>query len=182
MDPKFVTPLLLTAVVVFFMYRRVRRNFGRQLVSERRLKFRMIVLALVGALILIGSLQQPLVLGALAGGVAAGIGLAMIGLHHTKFEATSEGRFYIPHTYTGLLVTALFLGRLCYRLVVVYQQAQAATPEDQDPLATLQRNPLTVVVFALLIGYYICFYWGILRRSRLLAIPPAATPVPTPSA
>jgi len=108
MDPKFVTPLLLAAVVVFFVYRRVRRNFGRQLVSERRLKFRVIVLALVGALILIGSLQHPLVLGALAGGVAAGIGLAMIGLHHTKFEASSEGRFYIPHTYTGLLVTALF--------------------------------------------------------------------------
>jgi hypothetical protein len=179
MDPKLVTPWLVAAFVIFMVYRRVRRNFGRQLVGEGRLKFRIIVLAVIGALILVGSLRHPLVLGALAGGIVGGIGLAMIGLHHTKFEVSSEGRFYIPHTYTGLLVTALFLGRLGFRLAVVYQHAQSPMPEDQNPFATFQ-HPLTVVVFGLLIGYYVFFNLGVLRRSRLLVIPPAATPAPAP--
>ena len=52
MDPKLVTPWLLTAFVIFMVYRRVRRNFGRQRVSEGRLKARMIILAVVGGLIL----------------------------------------------------------------------------------------------------------------------------------
>ena len=182
MDPKLVTPWLLTAFVIFMVYRRVRRNFGRQRVSEGRLKARMIILAVVGGLILFGSLQHPLVLAALAGGAVGGVGLAMIGLHHTKFEATSEGRFYIPHTYTGLLVTALFLGRICYRLIVIYQQSRAEAGQDQNPLAYLQRSPLTMVVFGLLIGYYVFFNLGVLRRSRELLVPPAATAEPAPTA
>jgi cytochrome b561 len=186
MDPKLVTPWLLTAFILFMVYRRVRRNFGRQRVSERRLKIRIIILSVIGLLILVSSLLHPVVLGALAGGVVGGIALAMIGLHHTQFEATSEGRFYVPHTYTGLVVTALFLGRLCYRLMVVYPRMHAAAQEDQNPFTSFQRSPLTVVVFGLLIGYYIYFNLGVLRRSQLLVIPPAATPTaaptPTPSA
>jgi cytochrome bd-type quinol oxidase subunit 2 len=185
MDPKLLTPWLLTAFVIFIVYRRVRRNFGRQRVSEVRLKLRAVVLAVIGALILIGSVSHPLMLGALAGGVVAGIGLAMVGLHHTQFEATTEGRFYIPHTYTGLLVTGLFLGRICYRFILVYQQAQAGVAQDQDPFAYLQHSPVTTLVFGLLIGYYIFFNVGILRRSQQLVVPPAApaapATAPTPS-
>jgi len=121
----------------FLVYRRVRRNFGRQLVSERRLKFRVIVLALVGALILIGSLQHPLCSGPwrrCGSRYRAGDDR----LHHTKFEASSEG----PSIFRTLILVCWLRavsGRLCYRLVVVYQQAQAATPEDKTA-ATLQRN------------------------------------------
>ncbi|MGA3156108.1 MAG: DUF1453 domain-containing protein [Steroidobacteraceae bacterium] len=179
MDPKLITPWLVTAFVVFIVYRRVRRNFGRQRLSEGRLKFRIIVLSVIGVLILIASIRNPLMIGALAGGIVGGIAIAMIGLHHTQFEATSEGRFYVPHTYTGLVVTALFLGRMCYRLMVIYPQMHAAAQENQNPLASLQRSPLTVLVFGLLIGYYIYFNLGVLRRSQLLIVPPAATPSPT---
>jgi hypothetical protein len=178
MDPKLVTPWLFTALVIFIVYRRVRRNFGRQRVSEVRLKLRAIILAVIGALILIGSVSHPLMLGALAGGVVAGIGLAMLGLHHTQFEATTEGRFYIPHTYTGLLVTALFLGRICYRFVLIYQQAQAGVAQEQNPLAYLQHSSITSLVFGLLIGYYIFFNLGVLRRSQQLTVPPAAPAAP----
>jgi cytochrome b561 len=176
MDPKLVTPWIVTALVFFALYRRVRRNFGRQRVSEGRLKFRIVILSVIGALILFTSLLHPLVLAALAAGVLGGVGLGMIGLRHTKFEASSEGRFYTPHTYMGLLVTALFVARLGYRLIAVYQHAQAATPEDPNPLATLQHNPLTVIVFGLLVGYYVFFNLGVLRRGRLLPLPATATP------
>jgi len=184
MDPRTVTPWLLTAFVIFMVYRRVRRNFGRQAVNEGRLKFRIGLLAVVGLVFLLGTALHPVLLGALVAGAAGGLVLAMIGLHHTQFEATSEGRFYIPHTYTGLVVTALFLGRLCYRLLVLYPQMHAAAQEDANPFASLQRSPLTVVVFGLLIGYYIYFNVGVLRRSRDLVVPPAAPPAtePTPAA
>jgi hypothetical protein len=182
MDPKLVTPWVIAAFVVFVVYRRARRNFGRQRVSEGRLKFRIILLGVIGALILVASIRHPLMIGALAGGVVVGIALAMIGLQHTQFEATGEGRFYVPHTYTGLVVMALFLGRLCYRLMVNYPQMQAAAQEDQNPFANLQRTPLTVVMFGLLIGYYIYFNLGVLRRSQRLIVPPTATPGPAPTA
>jgi hypothetical protein len=179
MDPKLVTPWILAAFVVLMMYRRIRRNFGRQRVSEGRLKFRVVLLSVVGALILFASAFHPIVLAALLGGAVAGVALALVGLRHTQFEATSEGRFYIPHTYTGLVVTALFIGRVGYRLLVNYQQMQAGAQADQNPFASLQRNPLTAVVFGLLIGYYIYFSLSVLRRSRLLVLP--ATAVSTPA-
>jgi hypothetical protein len=183
MDPKLITPWLITALVIFAVYRRVRRNFGRQRVSEGRLKFRIGLLAVIGALLLVISLRFPLSLAALAGGAIAGIGLAMVGLQHTKFENTSDGRFYIPHTYTGLVVTALFLGRMCYRLLVVYPQMRAAAAEDQSPLGGLQHSPLSAAVFGLLIGYYIFFNLGVLRRSQLAPLQPGpSAPEPTPSA
>ena len=75
-------------------------------------------------------------------------------------------------------MTALFLGRICYRLIVIYQQSRAEAGQDQNPLAYLQRSPLTMVVFGLLIGYYVFFNLGVLRRSRELLVPPAATAEP----
>jgi hypothetical protein len=63
--------------------------------------------------------------------------------------------------------------------MVIYPQMHAAAQENQNPLASLQRSPLTVLVFGLLIGYYIYFNLGVLRRSQLLIVPPAATPSPT---
>jgi cytochrome b561 len=134
-------------------------------------------------LLLFFSLAFPPALAAMAGGAIAGIALAMVGLHHTKFENTREGRFYIPHTYTGLVVTALFLGRMCYRLLVIYPQMRAAATDDQSPMGNLQHSPLNALVFGLLIGYYIYFNVGVLRRSQLAPLEPApSAPESTTSA
>lgn len=166
MNPQFVTTALLAGFVTWVVYRRVRRNFGRQPLSAPRLYIRTAILAVIGALMLVASVRNLDLLGALAAGAAGGAVLGYFGLRHTTFEATAEGRFYTPHTYFGLLVTGLLLGRLLYRFLTVYQDAQAVVQPGQSPFASFQRSPLTLGIFGLLIGYYLVFNVGVLRKVR----------------
>ncbi len=175
MDLRLLTPVLLGAVLLWAVYRRVRRNFGRQAVNGARLQWRVALLAVISALILFGSARSPALLGALVAGVAAGAALGLVGLRHTQFEATPQGRFYTPHTYLGVAVTALFLGRLLYRVLALYLDTQTALQPNQDPLAAYQKSPLTLAIFGVLIGYYLVFNVGVLRKSRDLLVAPEST-------
>lgn len=177
MDPKLLTPILVGALLVWAVARRLRRNFGRQPLQPARLWLRIGILTLVGALLLATSATRDArMLGALAGGLACGLGLGYLGLRHTRFEVTPQGRFYTPHTYIGLAVTLLFVGRLVYRFLYLANGANGALTGDAPAAAAYQRSPLTVGMFAVLIGYYVLFYAGVLFRTRDAALP-AANPV-----
>src|SRR5215469_3241051 len=126
---------------------------------------------LIGALILVTSLRDLQLFGAMAAGLAGGVALAWYGLKHTQFEVTPQGRFYTPHTYIGALVSALFLGRIAYRFIVLYSTAHAVAAADSNPFAVYQRSPLTLAIFGVLVGYYVAYYAGILARNRVLAVP-----------
>jgi hypothetical protein len=178
MDPKLVTPILIGALVVWGVLRRARRSFGRQPVQVARMLFRIVILTLVGGLIVAtGVTRNPQGLEALLGGAACGAALAYLGLRHTRFEVTPEGRFYTPHTYIGLAVMALFLGRLLYRMLYLYGTG-ASAGADPNLAATYQRNPLTLGIFAVLIAYYVLFYVGVLLRTRPGAPPASASASP----
>ena len=173
MDNQVIAPLLVSLLIGWSIYRRARRSFGPQLVRPTRIWIRTAVLALVGALALLASAANATLLKATAGGLAGGIALAVVGLRHTKFEATREGRFYTPHTYIGLFVSALFVARIAFRVMSVYLVPRAiAAPES--PLEQVQRNPLTLAIFGVLAGYYVAFNLGVLRYSRNLPLAEAA--------
>ncbi len=175
MDPKILTPILIGALLVWAIARRLRRTFGRQPLQPARLWLRVGILTLLGALVVATSVTRDArMLGALAGGLACGLGLGYLGLRHTRFEVTPQGRFYTPHTYIGLAVTLLFVGRLVYRFL--YLANGADFTGDAHGAAAYQRSPLTVGIFAVLIGYYVLFYAGVLFRTRDAALP-AANPV-----
>jgi hypothetical protein len=174
MDPKLITPIFFAVFIAWVLYRRVRRNIGRQRVSPVRMQWRMGILGVVGALILFASLRDIILFGAMIAGIAGGVALGWFGLRYTKFETTAEGNFYTPHTYIGLLVSALLLGRILYRFIVVYPVMHAATQEDANPFAAYQKSPLTLAIFGIVIGYYLAYYAGVLIESRRLA----ALPVP----
>ena len=61
-------------------------------------------------------------------------------LRHTEFEATPQGYFYTPHLYIGIAVTALFIGRMLYRMVLVYGMGGAAT-SGSGPMAARTTIP-----------------------------------------
>jgi hypothetical protein len=168
-DPKLIAPLVTGVFVAWILYRRLGRLFGRQAVNVRRLKVRVGILCGVGALFLVSIGHDVTLVGALVAGVAAGAILGYFGLRHTQFEATPEGRFYTPHTYFGLLVTVLVLGRVLYRLLNLYANGGGVAP-NPDPLAEYHRSPLTLTLFGLLIGYYVYFNVGVLRLSSQLAV------------
>ena len=169
MDPKLVTPMLVAAFVAWAIYRRVRRNIGRQRVSPTRMRTRMILLGVIGAMVLFTSARNVELFGAMAAGLAGGVALARLGLKHTQFETTPQGNFYTPHTYIGLFVSVLLLGRIAYRFMIVYPAMQAAQQVNANPFGAYQKSPLTLAIFGIVVGYYIAYYGGVLAWSRAAA-------------
>jgi hypothetical protein len=165
-DQKAITFLLGAVFVAWAIYRRIRRNIGRQPVRPRRMQVRIVILALAALLVSTRSLHSPELGGALLAGLLGGAALGFIGLRHTKFESTEEGSFYTPHTYIGVSVSALLLARLAYRFVALYPAAQAAAQADADPFASYQKSPLTLAIFGIVVGYYVLYYAGILMKAR----------------
>jgi len=179
MDPKLVTPILIAALVVWTIVRRVRRTFGRQPVQLGRIWVRIGLLTLAAGLLVATSVPRGAeTLEALIAGLACGAVLAYFGLRHTRFEVTPQGRFYTPHTYIGLAVTLLFLGRLAYRFLYFGTGANAMFGSDPSAAVAYQRSPLTLGIFAVLVGYYVLFYAGVLLRTRTseLPVPDPASP------
>lgn len=170
MDPRLVTPYLIAALVIWGVYRRMRRSFGRQRVRDARMWLRVGILAVVTALAAVSIARDIDVLGALVAGIAGGAVLGYFGLKYTKFEITADGRFYTPHSYFGLAVTALFLGRLVYRFLGVYNGVVPPAAAGHSLAATYQRSPLTLAIFGALVGYYVLYYVGVLQRTK----PPAS--------
>jgi hypothetical protein len=177
MDQKQITWVLTIALVGFAIYRRVRRTIGRQPYQPGRMQVRMVVLGIIGAIALLFSFRDVEVGGAMVAGLVGGAALGLFGLRHTKFETTPQGQFYTPHTYIGLFVTLLFLGRLAYRFLVVLPSMQAAAQMNENPYASFQKSPLTMAIFGIVIGYYIAYYGAVIREMRKQATlaPPADT-------
>jgi len=167
------------AVLVFLsLYRRFRRLFGRQRINPGGLRVRIGLLLAIGALLLLRGSHDAMSALAVAGGLAGGVLLALVGLRLTRFEHTPQGSFHTPHGGIGLLLSALLVGRLAWRGLAVWPSFQAAQSAGTSPLAVLQRNPLTSAIFALLIGYYLAYSIGILLqagRASATGAPPPPT-------
>src|ERR1700753_3894138 len=107
-----LVPILLGAFIVWRFYSRIRRMVMRQKLSKVRPWITVCVFPILLVLFALASLAHPLPLVALAGGVAAGIGLGTLGLRLTKFETTPEGMFYTPNAHLGIALSALLIGRI----------------------------------------------------------------------
>ena len=164
---KLAPPLLFSALILFFLYRRVRRSIGRQPLRQRVVGFRFILLIVGAAILLQSPSMTPLAYEAAMAGAVAGAALALVSLRYTKFEITPEGRFYTAHLYIGLAVIALLIGRLAYRLIEAYVVArQTATPLDPNSMPLDVTSPLTFGFVFATIGYYLCYLGGVLWWSR----------------
>lgn len=166
--------ILIAAVVLFVLYRRFRRNFGRQPLRPTRMIFRMLILCIIGLLLLPFALLSVQLALATIAGLVLGIGLAIWGASRTRFEKQDEQIYYIPHTYTGMAVSALFLGRIIYRFAVLSPMmfstiaTNNASYSDMNGLSGLSHNPGTRLIFFILIGYYVYYYGYVLRKAKHL--------------
>ena len=109
-----VVPILIGGLFAWGIYRRVRRNIGRQPLHPRRAITSISILSLVSVLIVGTSLQNQNLLLGFGGGLLLGALLGFVGLRLTKFETTEEGHFYTPNTHIGVALSVLFVGRLLY--------------------------------------------------------------------
>jgi hypothetical protein len=170
MDFSQIGPFLVAAAVLFAVFRRFRRTFGRQPLRPVRMRIRITVLLIVGGALLLGIPRSTAFFAAVGIGAALGVALASWGAARTRFLKIDNQLYYVPHTYTGVAVSLLFLGRLVYRLIQVYAGWDAThgvgTPTAQYAPAGMLRSPLTLGLFFVLVGYYVYYYSAVLWKSK----------------
>jgi hypothetical protein len=149
-----VAPFLL-GIMAWGVYRRVRRNIGRQPLRLGRIIVSLVVLLLVSALLIGLSLAFPKLLLGFGGGILLGAPLGFLGLRLTKFETTDQGHFFTPNTHIGIALSLLVVGRMIYR----YWMFQGATAMGAQP--QLFQSPLTLLIVGLTVGYYLVYRIGL---------------------
>ena len=90
----------------------------------------------------------------------------------------------MPHTYTGVAVSLLFIGRLVYRGVEWYSQngeLGGAGAASRGIAPSMVRSPLTVALIFAVVGYYVCYYAVVLWKSKRIS-PEDLEAVPAPTA
>jgi hypothetical protein len=179
MQPDFskIGPFLVSALLVFAIYRRLRRSFGRQLLRPGRMTVRIVLLGVAGCTLLPMALRSSQYLWAELAGAALGVGLGVWSAERTRFLMHDGRLYYVPHTYTGIVVSLLFLGRLAFRAVQVYTGSQtsqlvnspaatAAQPAQAFAPTSMVSSPLTIGIFFVLVGYYVWYYAWVLWKSK----------------
>lgn len=178
MAPHFTLPLAMIPVIVFAVWRRVRAQFGLQPIRRNRMMVRIVIFAVIGSLIASFALHDVRLLEGLAGGAIAGVALGLLGLRFTRFELDPvKGDCYVPNPYIGSLITILLLARLVWRFAMLSPQLQdptGATPPIHGP--DIGQSPLTLAMFGLLVGYYICYYTGLLIHHQRIVRGRSAVP------
>lgn len=163
-----LVPALITPFFIWRIYRRVKREVGRQPLRSTRLKWYVGLLVALILALAAGFFRNPTMLAALAGGGAAGVLLGWLGLRLTRFEDAPDGKFYTPNAYLGVGVSLLLVGRFVYRMLLL---AQA----DSFPASPAMQSPLTYCIFGLTVGYYVVYYAGVLWRLRSVTSQPVGT-------
>ena len=174
-DYSRIWPYLIALMVVWAIYRRLRRSFGQQPVRPTRMRIRMGILIMLGASFIPVALKSVQFLGAEVAGLVAGIALALWGAARTRYRSEGDQLYYVPHTYTGIVVSLLFIGRLAYRLAQLYLWNAAPVsgtdggnaPAMTSPAVNM-KSPLTAALVFVLIGYYVVYYGVVLwKASRI---------------
>jgi hypothetical protein len=151
-------PMMVLLALGLIVFRRVRRQFGRQAFTPKRQVARLVVLAIVMAVLLVAAFMQPAFALPIGAGLAIGALIAAVNLRLTRFEWTPAGDYYYPHPFVGAVLSLLLVARLMYR----YQQLGGMTGMDGQPPPLAQQSPLTFGLLALLVGYYVAYSIGLL--------------------
>jgi hypothetical protein len=175
-DYSRIWPWIFAVLIPLVIYRRLRRSFGRQPLRPTRMTVRMIILAIVGASLAPAALRSTGFLAGEAAGAVLGAAFALWGAKRTRFLVQNAQLYYVPHTYAGIAVSLLVVGRIAYRFVQVYS-AGGLTRADSGPgdsfagaaPASMVQSPLTLGIVFVLIGYYLCYYGWLLWKSKHIA-------------
>jgi hypothetical protein len=171
LDYSRIWPYVIAALAVLVIYRRFRRSFGRQPLRPGRMGVRLGILVLLGCSLIPVALKSGQFLAADLLGLAAGAALGIWGADRTRYLTVAGQLHYVPHTYTGIAVSLLFIGRLVYRLVQIYGgNGTAGSPDTAlagpGMASPMMQSPLTVGLVAAVVGYYVSYYGLVLLKSK----------------
>lgn len=154
-------PILFTGLIGWAYYRRIRGSFGRQPWRPGRVGFRLALLTLALAGLLMAGVFVPRAGLAVGGGLAVGALLALLALRHTHAEIVDGKRVYTPNPWIGGALSVLLIGRLAWRMGSGVFTGGAAQ-------MTQSASPLTLGIGATLVAYYLVNGAGLFLRMRHL--------------
>lgn len=157
MTPQSIVVIAMIPLLAWRMYSRVRRMVGRQRSRAWRHWSAVVLFPLLLAMLGLAAAKNGTALEVLAGGVAVGAVLGIVGLRLTRFERTAEGWFYTPNAHIGIALSVLLVARIAWRVAEV--QLHGAAPGG----AQFASSPLTLVVVGMLAAYYTVYAAGLLR-------------------
>jgi hypothetical protein len=186
-DYSRIWPWIFAVLIPLMIYRRLRRSFGQQPLRPKRMTVRMVILALLGASLAPAALRSAGFLACEAAGAALGAALALWGAKRTRFLTQNAQLYYVPHTYAGIAVSLLVVGRIAYRVVQLYSArgflSAGAGPGDSSAAPTaMVQSPLTVGILFVLIGYYLGYYGWLLWKAKHIAPEDLETAAAQPAA
>jgi hypothetical protein len=158
-------------IIAFVLYRRVKRSIGFQRFSPKGLKFRIVLFAFVGVILLAVSIIHPILIVADVVGIAAGAVLAYYAIRHFIYEWRDELLYSRTHIYIESTVLILFLGRVLYRVLSIFMISKnLEVVQGDNQMAQYTRDPYTVGIFCVIITYYIIYNYFLIRKGKALLI------------
>lgn len=159
--------LIMLPLLALIVWRRVSRSFGRQRIRRKSMIVRIAMFAVIGALLALSGFHHRALAEGLLGGGLLGGAIGLIGLRLTRFEVDPvKGDCYVPNPWIGALLMLLLLGRLAWRLMMLWPLMNQAEATPGMPPAGYTSSPLTMLVIGLLVGYYIVYFSGLLIHHR----------------
>ncbi|HVS32210.1 MAG TPA: hypothetical protein VMS98_12235 [Thermoanaerobaculia bacterium] len=103
-------------------------------------------------------------------GMAAGCTLGLIGLGTTRWEVTPQSVHFTPNRWLVLSIMLVVTARIGYSFWRGWQAWRSAS--DESSLLAAVGVAGSMAAGAMVIGYYLMYWWGVQRRLRKLP-PPA---------
>ncbi|MFB5191839.1 hypothetical protein [Alicyclobacillus fastidiosus] len=168
----YTSVIIIVALVLFGMYRRVRRTVGFQPLVRGRLTTRVVIFSILALVILAAGITSPWSYISDAVGLVIGGIIAYISARTTKFEMRNGRWGYLQHLWIGIGLIVLFVGRLAFRFIEISQDVgkiheQQASTQNQMAAQSFS-DPWTSGIFMLLVAYYIGYFVFLLRKAREL--------------
>lgn len=154
-----LVPVILVPLLLWRLFRRIRRSVGRQNFRPIRMTVSIVLISLLLGTLGVFATQKGIgLLWPLLGGIVFGAGCASLGYKLTTFETTSAGRYYTPNAYLGVAISLILVARLVSRLSLLY----VGPAENYSPATIL--NPLSLAVLGLTFGYFWAYSIFVLVR------------------
>lgn len=163
MDISTIALLVLTPVLVWRIYSRLKSSMGRQRSVMQRHYTGALVFIALAVLPASQFVSEPAMLGWLAIGVAMGIGYGVWGLKLTRFETLPDGHFFTPNLRLGMVIAMLFVACLLYIGFEIYANQGSGLPTPR-----VTDYPFFLPCLGLVAGYFGTYSVGLLRWRRKL--------------
>jgi hypothetical protein len=161
--------IIIAAIILFSIYRRVRRNIGWLHLNSRKIKFRTVIFLIIGLIFLAIGAFKPISLISDIVGILIGIGLAYYSGGTTRFEQRDGNWYYRPNTWIGSLVTLIFLGRLFYRFYKLYLHGNLSDMQNGQSyqnMSNITGSSWTTGLLLIMFAYYVYYNIILLRNLK----------------